>query len=166
MTLASDNGCIFGQRTSAAVITVIVPPTQTLKTKIPRRMMAAMMIALGRTRTSAQDIHRPHMKLVRTHLVRTLHVHMSEYKSTYNTQVTTSRQASTAFLAKKNTLYLRLINLKRDIDYFSKGPISSRTDRTGERRSFRVNSILSFCHNDKHETQHVGQLISIKGHII
>jgi len=26
--------------------------------------------------------------------------------------------------------------------------------------------ILSFRHNDKHETQHVGQLISIKGHII
>jgi hypothetical protein len=62
--------------------------------------------------------------------------------------------------------YIRLINLKRHIDYFSKGPKSSRTDRARKRRSFRVNSILSFCHNDKHETQHVGQLISIKGHTI
>ena len=101
MTLASDDGHIFGQRTLAAVITVIVPPPQTLKTKIPRRMMVAMMIELGRTRTLAQDIHHPHMKLVRTHLMRTIHVHMSEYKSTYYMQVTTSRQASTAFLAKK-----------------------------------------------------------------
>jgi len=48
----------------------------------------------------------------------------------------------------------------------SKGPKSSRTDCTQKRRSFQVNSILSFCHNDKHESQHVGQLISIKGHII
>jgi hypothetical protein len=60
--------------------------------------------------------------------------------------------------------YLRLINLKRHIDYFSKGPKSSQTDRAQKRRLFRVNSILRFCHNDKHETQHVGQLISIKGH--
>ena len=102
MTLASDDGHIFGQRTLAAVITVIVPPPQILKTKIPRRMMVAMMIELGRTRTLAQDIHHPHMKLVRTHLMRTIHVHMSEYKSTYYMQVTTSRQASTAFLAGKN----------------------------------------------------------------
>jgi len=28
-----------------------------------------------------------------------------------------------------------------------------------------VNSILSFRHNDKHETQHVGQLISVKGSV-
>jgi hypothetical protein len=63
-------------------------------------------------------------------------------------------------------IYIRLINLKGDIDYFSKGPKLSRTDRTQKRRSFRVNSILSFRHNDKHETQYVGQLISIKGHII
>jgi len=62
--------------------------------------------------------------------------------------------------------YIRLIDLKHHIDCFSKGPKSSRTDRTQKRRSFRVNSILSFRHNDKHETQHVGQLISIKGHII
>jgi hypothetical protein len=62
--------------------------------------------------------------------------------------------------------YLRLTKQKRHIDYFSKGPKSSRTDRTQKRRSFRVNSILSFRNNDKHETQHVGQLISIKGHII
>ena len=62
---------------------------------------------------------------------------------------------------------LRLINLKGDIDYFfSKGPKSNRTDRTQKRRSFRVNSILSFCHYVKHETQHVGQLISIKRHTI
>ncbi len=61
---------------------------------------------------------------------------------------------------------IRLINLKGDIDYFSKGPKSNRTDRTPKRRLFRVNSILSFHHNDKHETQHVGQLISIKRHII
>jgi len=61
---------------------------------------------------------------------------------------------------------LRLIDLKHHIDYFSKGPTSRRTDRTQTRRSFRVNSILSFRHNDKHEMQHVGQLISIKGHII
>jgi hypothetical protein len=59
---------------------------------------------------------------------------------------------------------VRLINLKRHIDYFSKGPKSSRTARAQKRRLFRVNSILRFCHNDKHETQHVGQLISIKGH--
>jgi hypothetical protein len=59
---------------------------------------------------------------------------------------------------------IRLINLKRHIDYFSKGPKSSRTDRAQKRRLFRVNSILRFCHNDKHETQHVGQLISIKEH--
>ncbi len=31
---------------------------------------------------------------------------------------------------------------KRHIDYFSKGPKSSRTDRARERRSFRVNSTL------------------------
>ncbi len=43
---------------------------------------------------------------------------------------------------------------------------SSRTDCTRKRRSFQVNSILSFRHNDKHETQHVGQLIRIKGHNI
>ena len=61
---------------------------------------------------------------------------------------------------------VRLINLKCHIDYFSKGPKSSRTDRTQKRRSFRVNSILSFRNNEKHETQHVGQLISIKGHTI
>ena len=61
---------------------------------------------------------------------------------------------------------LRLIDLKCHIDYFSKGPKSNRTDRTQKRRSFRVNSMLSFHHNDKHEMQHVGQLISIKGHII
>jgi hypothetical protein len=61
--------------------------------------------------------------------------------------------------------YIRLINQKGDIDYFSKGPNSNRTDRTQKRRSFRVNLILSFHHNDKHETQHVRQLISIKRHI-
>ena len=57
-------------------------------------------------------------------------------------------------------------NLKRHIDYFSKGPKSNWTDRTQNRRSFQVNSILSFRHNVKHEIQHVGQLICIKGHII
>jgi len=61
---------------------------------------------------------------------------------------------------------IRLINLKGDIEYFSKGPKLSRTGHTQKRRSFRVNLILSFRHNDKHETQHVGQPISIKGHII
>jgi hypothetical protein len=69
-------------------------------------------------------------------------------------------------ISRHASRYLRLINLKRHIDYFSKGPKSSRTDHAQKRRSFRVNSILSFCHNDKHETQHVGQLISIKGHTI
>ena len=64
----------------------------------------------------------------------------------------------------RSSKYIRLINLKRHIDYFSKGPKSSRTDRAQKRRLFRVNSILRFCHNDKHETQHVGQLISIKEH--
>ncbi len=36
---------------------------------------------------------------------------------------------------------------KHHIDYFSKGPKSNRTDRNRKRRSFRVNSILSFGHN-------------------
>jgi len=63
----------------------------------------------------------------------------------------------------KSWAHIRLIDLKHHIDYFSKGQKLSRTNRTQKRRSFQVNSILSFCHNDKHEMQHVGQLISIKG---
>ncbi len=59
-----------------------------------------------------------------------------------------------------------LLDLKGHIDYFSKGPKSNRTDRTQNRKSFQANSILSFRHNDKHEKKHVGQMISIKGHII
>ena len=62
--------------------------------------------------------------------------------------------------------YIRLIDLKGHIDYFSKGPKSNWTDCTQKRRSFQVNLILSFCHNDKHEKQHVRQMICIKGHII
>ena len=61
---------------------------------------------------------------------------------------------------------LRLIDLKGNIDYSGGSKNSNRTDRTPKRRSFQVNSILSFCHNDKHEKQHIGQVISIKGHII
>ena len=60
---------------------------------------------------------------------------------------------------------IRLIDLKCNIVYFSKGSKSNQTDCTPKRRSFRVNLILSFSHTDKHETQHVGQLIRIKGHI-
>ena len=56
-----------------------------------------------------------------------------------------------AYLAK-----VRLINLKRHIDYFSKGP---KSDRAQKRRLFRVNSILRFCHNEKHEMQHVGLIV-------
>ena len=49
------------------------------------------------------------------------------------------------FMSKK----IRLIDLKRHIDDFSKGPELNRTDRTQKRRSFLVNSISSFRHNDK-----------------
>ena len=37
---------------------------------------------------------------------------------------------------KMREVKLRLINLKRHIDYFSKGPKSSRTDRTFERFTY------------------------------
>jgi len=59
--------------------------------------------------------------------------------------------------AKNTIAKIRLINLKCHIDYFCKGSISSRTDRARKRRSFRVNSILSFCHNDKHDYDGDGQ---------
>jgi len=76
---------------------------------------------------------------------------------------------------------IRLIDLKRHIDDFSKGPKSNRTDRTQKRKSFLVNSISSFRHNDKGTLFNsvpfyayqpdmwksvAGHLISIKGHII
>ncbi len=38
--------------------------------------------------------------------------------------------------------HIRLIDLKRHIDYFSKGTKSNRTDYIQKRRSFRVNLIL------------------------
>ena len=89
--------------------------------------------------------------------------HLLSYLRSHQKKKRTSQHLGWDTKCQKN---VRLINLKRHIDYFSKGPKSSRTDRTQKRRSFRVNSILSFCHYVKHETQHVGQLISIKRHTI
>ena len=47
----------------------------------------------------------------------------------------------TTFLVMDYVEQIRLIDLKRNIVYFSKGPKSNRTDRTQKRRSFRVNLI-------------------------
>ena len=61
---------------------------------------------------------------------------------------------------------IRLMDLKGHIDCSDGSKKSSRRGRTRKMRSFQENLILSFCCNDKHEKQHVGQMISIKGHII
>jgi hypothetical protein len=71
-------------------------------------------------------------------------------------------------VAKDDTgvTHIRLMDLKGNIDCSGRSKKFNRTDCTQERRSFQVNSILSFCHTDKQEEQYVGQMISIKGHII
>jgi hypothetical protein len=49
-------------------------------------------------------------------------------------------------VVKKKSRQISKCTFLFEQSYFSKGPKSSRTDRTQKRRSFRVNSILSFCH--------------------
>jgi len=84
---------------------------------------------------------------IRTHSTKSLPVTIvTKAKKLSRVFITPHLTSPTSIGCKSTHDYIRLIDLKHHIDYFSKGPKSSRTDRTQKKRSFQVNLILSFCH--------------------